>query len=142
MWLCPLVYRCPAGIRHWLVCPREGCSLVLQTRFLFMNDVASTSADCSSSTVTTGVYPVRALSVLSRAEVARLLDASEEVSGLLRQVALAVLTSGEQGDDAEQLLETYRDFRLTIHQVNRGVRLEDRKSTRLNSSHVAISYAV
>ena len=89
-----------------------------------MNDVASTSADCSSSTVTTGVYPVRALSVLSRAEVARLLDASEEVSGLLRQVALAVLTSGEQGDDAEQLLETYRDFRLTIHQVNRGVRLD------------------
>src|SRR5690625_6714652 len=82
--LCSLVYRSPSCLLQWLVCPREGCSLVLQTRFLFMNDVASTSADCSSSTVTTGVYPVRALSVLSRAEVARLLDASEEVGGRWR----------------------------------------------------------
>jgi hypothetical protein len=62
--------------------------------------------------------------VLSRAEVARLSDATEEVGELLRQVALAVLTSGEQGDDAEQMLETYRDFSIEVHQVTRGMRID------------------
>lgn len=82
------------------------------------------SEHCDGSKVSTRVYPARSLSVLSHAEVARLSDATEEVGELLRQVALAVLTSGEQGDDAEQLFDTYRDFRIEVHQVNRGMRID------------------
>lgn len=81
-------------------------------------------SECLQETVSTRVYPARSLKVLSRAEVARLSDATEEVGELLRQVALAVLTSGEQGDDAEQMLETYKDFRIEVHQVNRGMRID------------------
>lgn len=74
--------------------------------------------------ISTRIYPAGSLKVLSREEVARLSDASEEIGELLRQVALAVLNSGEQGDDAERMLNAYRDFRLQIHQVNRGMRID------------------
>ncbi len=74
--------------------------------------------------VSTRIYPAGSLKVLSREEVSRLSDASEEIGELLRQVALAVLNSGEQGDDAERMLNTYRDFHLQIHQVNRGMRID------------------
>jgi len=89
-----------------------------------MSNAAKNRNKCIKNTVSTRVYPARSLNVLSRAEVARLSDATEEVGELLRQVALAVLTSGEQGDDAEQMLETYRDFTIEVHQVNRGMRID------------------
>jgi len=89
-----------------------------------MNKTAEQKSECLKETVSTRVYPARSLKVLSRAEVARLSDATEEVGELLRQVALAVLTSGEQGDDAEQMFETYKDFRIEVHQVNRGMRID------------------
>ena len=74
--------------------------------------------------VSTEVYPSGALNMLSRAEVARLSDASDEIGETLRRCALAVLNSGLQGDDAEQLLKEFADFRLDIHQVNRGMRVD------------------
>jgi hypothetical protein len=74
--------------------------------------------------VSTRVYPAGTLNVLSREEVARLSDATAEVGELLRQVSLAVLTSGEQGDDAEEMLRTYHDFDIEVHQVNRGMRID------------------
>lgn len=89
-----------------------------------MNNSSTHQSRCDGNTVSTRVYPARSLSVLSRAEVARLSDATEEVGELLRQVALAVLTSGEQGDDAEQMFRTYSDFRIEVHQVNRGMRID------------------
>ncbi len=89
-----------------------------------MNDTNNRLGECLSETISTSVYPARSLKVLSRAEVARLSDATEEVGELLRRVALAVLTSGEQGDDAERMLETYKDFRIEVHQVNRGMRID------------------
>jgi predicted Rossmann-fold nucleotide-binding protein len=89
-----------------------------------MNEFAAHKNEELRDTVSTSVYPARSLKVLSRAEVARLSDATEEVGGLLRQVALAVLTSGEQGDDAEKMLETYKDFHIEVHQVNRGMRID------------------
>ncbi len=79
---------------------------------------------CAGAKVSTSVYPSGALNILSRQEVARLSDASEEVGETLRQCALAVLNSGEQGDDAEGLLRSYEDFRITVHQVNRGMRID------------------
>ena len=80
--------------------------------------------DWDNNTVSTRVYPAHSLKVLSRAEVARLSDATEELGELLRNVALAVLTSGEQGDDAEQMFATYPDFNIEVHQVNRGMRID------------------
>jgi predicted Rossmann-fold nucleotide-binding protein len=65
------------------------------------------------------------LNTLSRHEVERLHDASRgDLAGLLRRCALAVLNSGDQGDDAEALLAKYDDFAIEVQQVNRGLRLE------------------
>lgn len=58
-------------------------------------------------------------------EVERLHDASRgELGELLRRCALAVLNSGSESDDEEELLETYKDFEIEVQQVNRGIRLE------------------
>jgi len=70
------------------------------------------------------VYPSGSLNLLSREEVARLSDASQEVGDVLRRCALAVLNSGSAGDDAEAMLMQYRDFSIRVDQVNRGIRLE------------------
>ncbi len=80
--------------------------------------------DCSAEKVSTRIYPSGSLTLLSREEVARLSRASDEVGGILRQCALAVLNSGQQGDDAEGMLQTYADFDIQVHQVNRGMRLD------------------
>ncbi len=84
----------------------------------------SPAALCTVEKISTRVYPSGALTMLSREEVARLSDASEEVGEVLRQCALAVLNSGEQGDDAEAMLKFYEDFRIQVHQVNRGMRID------------------
>jgi predicted Rossmann-fold nucleotide-binding protein len=65
------------------------------------------------------------LTTLSHMEVERLHDASRgDLSALLRQCALAVLNSGNQGDDAEALMRMYHDFEIEVQQFNRGIRLE------------------
>jgi predicted Rossmann-fold nucleotide-binding protein len=69
------------------------------------------------------------LNTLSRHEVERLHGASRgDLAGLLRRCALAVLNSGDQGDDAEALLAQYENFRIEVQQVNRGLRLELRNA--------------
>ncbi len=63
--------------------------------------------------------------MLTRTEVERLRDASRgNLAELLRCCALAVLNSGNVGDDAEALLDRYSDFEIEVQQVNRGIRLE------------------
>ena len=89
-----------------------------------MSHESAATIECANNTVSTRVYPAHSLKVLSRAEVARLSDATEELGEVLRNVALAVLTSGEQGDDAEQMFATYPDFNIEVHQVNRGMRID------------------
>jgi predicted Rossmann-fold nucleotide-binding protein len=65
------------------------------------------------------------LTTLSRAEVARLHDASRgELASLLRRCALAVLNSGNESDDAEELLRTYSDFEIQVEQINRGILID------------------
>jgi len=79
----------------------------------------------SNSPVSTSLYPAGMLNTLSRQEVERLHDASRgDLAGLLRRCALAVLNSGNQGDDAEALLLKYRDFVIEVQQVNRGLRVQ------------------
>jgi predicted Rossmann-fold nucleotide-binding protein len=65
------------------------------------------------------------LYTLSRHEVERLQDVSRgDLASLVQRCALAVLNSGNESDDAEALIERYKDFRLEVQQVNRGLRLE------------------
>ncbi|MBT8069832.1 MAG: LOG family protein [Xanthomonadales bacterium] len=71
------------------------------------------------------IYPAGILTLLSRMEVERLHDASRGALGeLLRRCALAVLNSGNESDDAEELMQLHRDFKIEVQQVNRGIRLE------------------
>ena len=82
-----------------------------------------------ADSVSTRLYPAGMLNTLSRHEVERLHDASRgDLAGLLKRCALAVLNSGDQGDDAEALLATYHDFSIEVQQVNRGLRLELRNA--------------
>jgi len=89
-----------------------------------MSQNESLTSRCQRQTQSARVYPAGSLNILSREEVARLSDAGEDVGDLLRRCALAVLNSGNAGDDAEAMLEQFRDFRIRVDQVNRGIRVE------------------
>jgi predicted Rossmann-fold nucleotide-binding protein len=79
----------------------------------------------SAESVTTRLYPAGILNTLSRHEVERLHDASRgDLAELVRRCSLAVLNSGSESDDAEALIEQFKDFRIEVQQVNRGLRLE------------------
>ncbi len=79
----------------------------------------------SNPSVSTHIYPEGMLRTLSRNEAERLQQASKgELAVLLRRCALAVLNSGNQGDDVNALMERYQDFSINVQQVNRGLRLE------------------
>jgi predicted Rossmann-fold nucleotide-binding protein len=79
----------------------------------------------SAEPVTTRIYPAGMLYTLSRNEVERLQDVSRgDLAGLVRRCALAVLNSGNESDDAEALIEQFKDFQIEVQQVNRGLRLE------------------
>ena len=78
-----------------------------------------------TGSISTRVYPAGILNTLSPLEVERLHDASRgNLSLLLHRCSLAVLNSGTVGDDADALLEDYRDFEIRVEQVNRGLRLQ------------------
>lgn len=79
----------------------------------------------SADAISARIYPAGILTTLSQIEVERLHDASQgDLAGLLRRCALAVLNSGNDGDDAEALMERYSDFEIEVQQVNRGIRLQ------------------
>mgnify|MGYP001819043296 FL=1 len=79
----------------------------------------------SSAAVSTRIYPAGMLYTLSRQEVERLQDVSRgDLAELVRRCSLAVLNSGNESDDAEALLEQFKDFQIDVQQVNRGLRLE------------------
>ena len=79
--------------------------------------------ESSFGTVDAEVWPEGSLEVLSQAEAEQL--RSESIGGihrLLRRCILAVLNSGMEIDDARQVLERYRDFRVDFDQQDRGVK--------------------
>ncbi|HEY9255141.1 MAG TPA: nucleotide 5'-monophosphate nucleosidase PpnN [Stenotrophomonas sp.] len=80
-------------------------------------------------TVDARIYPRGGLDVLSRAEVARLRDASAGgMHELLRRCALAVLTSGSASDDPRAARDLYPDFDIQVTQQDRGVRIDLKKA--------------
>ena len=79
----------------------------------------------SAEPISARIYPAGILTMLSRMEVERLHDASRgKLAELLRRCSLAVLNSGNESDDAEELLHRHKNFQIEIQQVNRGIRLE------------------
>ena len=83
------------------------------------------SANAILPTVDARIYPRNGLDILSRAEVARLRDASSGgMHELLRRCALAVLTSGSTSDDPRAARELYPHFDIQVQQQDRGVRID------------------
>jgi predicted Rossmann-fold nucleotide-binding protein len=71
------------------------------------------------------VSPLGSLENLSQREVDQILNAGQGgVYELFRRCALAVLSSGIQGDDAMALFERFRDFEIQLTRQTRGVRLD------------------
>ncbi len=84
-----------------------------------------TSGPAKAATVSARIFPIGGLDILSRNEVMKLRDASSSgLHALLRRCALAVLTSGNVGDDPRAILEQYPDFDIQVLQQDRGIKIE------------------
>ena len=71
------------------------------------------------------VSPSSSLQTLSQKEISYLYDASQsDLYDVFRQCALAVLNSGTDIDDVNDLVSQYRDFEINVIQQERGVKLE------------------
>ncbi len=79
-----------------------------------------------AATVNATINPRGPMAVLSKAEVARLCDATrdDQLRGLFRRCALAVLTTGHVNDDAKAIMNAYPDFEIRVVQQDRGIKLE------------------
>lgn len=87
--------------------------------------IRSRSVTGSHPTVNARISPSGGLDVLSRNEVVRLRDMTQSgLHGLLRNCALAVLTSGNVTDDPRSVQERYPDFDIQVLQQDRGIKIE------------------
>lgn len=81
------------------------------------------------ATVDAQIAPEGRMEVLSAAEVSRLLDTSQGgLHSLFRNCSLAVLNTGSRLDSGKELMERYRDFKVTILQRERGIKLDIRQA--------------
>lgn len=85
-------------------------------------DVIYTSPN--QKTVNATIRPTGALSVLSQLEVEALSRSKEAHADLLQNCALAVLSCGSWSDDYSQPKKRFPDFKMIVHQDDRGLRLE------------------
>jgi len=75
------------------------------------------------------ISPVGRMALLSKAEVAKLLDTSQGgLYKLLRSCSLAVLNSGSNLDDGKELMDRYKSFDIRVVQQERGIKLEVRNA--------------
>lgn len=74
------------------------------------------------------VRPSQSLDLLSRQEILATRRAEDEVIEIFRDCALAVLNTGNDTDDAEELLRAYQDFSVEIEQESRGIKLHIRNA--------------
>ena len=76
-------------------------------------------------TDTVNITPTRGMDVLSQQEVARLrLAGHSGMHDLFRRCCLAILNSGHDQDDAQELMKTYQDFQIQVLQQDRGIKLQ------------------
>ncbi len=69
------------------------------------------------------VRPSETLDLLSRKEILAAMQTGEEVFQIFRDCALAVLNTGNDTDDATELLRDYADFSVSILPESRGIKL-------------------
>lgn len=70
------------------------------------------------------VRPATSLDLLSHREMAGVMKSDDKVHQLFRECALAVLNTGNEQDDAAELLEEYASFSIAVVAESRGVKLE------------------
>ena len=70
------------------------------------------------------IRPDQSLDLLSRQEMAVLANTDQQVHRLFRKCALAVLNSGAETDDTEQVLRDFSNFDIKVIPEPRGLRLE------------------
>jgi hypothetical protein len=70
------------------------------------------------------VRPIQSLDLLSQREMASLVAVDQEVYQLFRRCALAVLNTGGDSDDAQEIYTRYQDFELRVVPESRGLKLE------------------
>lgn len=71
------------------------------------------------------VTPENSLDVLSQFEVSRLADSSETaLHENFRRCALAVLNTGAETDNTQEILDAFSDFDIKVIQQERGIKLE------------------
>ena len=79
--------------------------------------------------VDASIGPRGSLEMLSQSEIDALLNSDAGgVHPLFRKCALAVLNSGSDKDNARELFERYRDFRIKVVRHPWGIRLEIRNA--------------
>ena len=76
----------------------------------------------------TNLRPLNYLNLLSRREIEGILDTHTDVFEMFRACALAVLNTGNEGDDGAALLATNRDFEIEVHYQPRGIKLSVRNA--------------
>jgi len=72
----------------------------------------------------TSIRPMQSLDLLSQREMASLAAADQQVHQLFRRCALAVLNTGGDSDDAQQIYAQYHDFEVRVVPESRGLKLE------------------
>src|SRR5205814_10458027 len=88
-------------------------------------------------------FPTRRSSDLVAAEPRQILDPEREVELVLDLEALLLVLGEHRIGDRQRVLGREHRLRRGVHDVPVHAQLgTDRKSTRLNSSHLGISYAV
>ncbi|BCD99146.1 nucleotide 5'-monophosphate nucleosidase PpnN [Marinagarivorans cellulosilyticus] len=75
--------------------------------------------------ITTRITPDGTLDVLSQWEVARLAKTSStQMYDTFRRCALAVLNTGSEMDNTQEVLDAHKDFAVSLIQQERGIKLE------------------
>lgn len=74
------------------------------------------------------VRPSTSLDLLSRQEILATMRTDHDVFQTFRSCALAVLNTGNDTDDADELLKAYADFSVEIEQESRGIKLRIRNA--------------
>ena len=89
----------------------------------------NTSSSIIEDSVDALVAPRGSLENLSQEEITKLLDTSHSgLYGLFRKCALAVLNTGNDTDNAKEILERYADFHIEVVRHARGIKLEIRNA--------------
>ncbi|MAM79680.1 MAG: LOG family protein [Gammaproteobacteria bacterium] len=67
--------------------------------------------------------PISTMNLLSYREIQGLMASKEEVRVLFRECALAILNTGNEIDDVNQILEDFADFQIEVVAESRGPRI-------------------